>query len=144
MYIAAQVPAPKPLSIGATAKLLHVTAHTLRYYDKIGILGNLPKDSAGRRVFREQDVERLRFIRRAQRMQFSLDDIRAMLSLSAESNTDKLKARELVDSKLQEIEENLKELKLLQKDLSSMLSECIGSASGDPCPILQGLNKSSE
>jgi len=93
-------------------------------------------------IFFEKDIERLRFIRRAQRMQFSLDDIRAMLTLSAESGDDKLKARQLVDSKLNEIEESLKELQLLKEDLSGMLNACIGSDSGEPCPILNSLQKS--
>ncbi len=128
-------------SIGEVAKLLDVSQHTLRYYEKIGLLAPIAKNNAGRRQFSEADIERLRFIKRAQRMHFSLDEIRSLIELDRAVSVEKSQARALVREKLSEVENGLKDLRQLKKDLSIMLLACEGSDDDEDCPIIEGIKR---
>ena len=106
-------------SIGAVAKKFDITVHTLRYYEKIGLLPPISKDVGGRRVYSAGDIERLRFIKRAQRMHFSLKEISALLAIGRDSARKKPQAQKLVSEKLDEIEDSLRDLKILKITLES-------------------------
>lgn len=126
-------------TIGQVAEQLGVSSHTLRYYEKIGLLSPINKDAAGRRQFSKADIEQVKFIRRAQRMQFSLDEIRQLLNLEKLPAVPKQEAQALVQAKLNDIEESLQELKKLQSDLATMLQLCKTSSSDQECPIIDGM-----
>ena len=128
------------LTIGEAAKALDVSAHTLRYYEKIGLIPRIGKDVSGHRHYDENDMARLRFIKRAQRMQFSLDEIRQLLQINDARHIDKPQAQSLVREKLDAVRENLDELTRLQQDLSRLLSACEQSGSDPDCPIIEGIN----
>jgi len=128
-------------AIGQVAELLNISTHTLRYYEKIGLLAPVGKNTAGRRQYQKRDVERVKFIKRAQRMHFSLEEIRALINLDQADVTEKPQAQKLVQEKLVEIEDSLADLKRLKKDLSQMLSACIGSAGDEDCPIIKGMKQ---
>ncbi len=128
-------------SIGDVAKQFGVSAHTLRYYEKIGLLPPVSKDSSGRRVYTRRDIKRLHFIKRAQRMHFSLKEIGELISLDKAQLVEKPKVQELVIEKLNDIEESLKDLKLLKKELTAMLSSCLSSTKDDQCPIIEGIKE---
>lgn len=131
-------------SIGAVAEQFGISVHTLRYYEKIGLLPPISKDGAGRRVYQSRDLERLRFIKRAQRMQFSLKEISALLEIERNSARQKPQAQKLVSEKLGEIEDSLKDLKILKRDLTQMLNACLSSRDGEDCPIIEGIGKGAE
>lgn len=128
-------------SIGEVAKELSVSTHTLRYYEKIDLLNNIAKSSAGHRLYSVQDIESLKFIKRAQRMQFTLDEIQQLISLDKLIETAKPQAQSLVKSKLKDIDENLREMKKLKVSLKSMLSACESSDTDEKCPIIEGMKK---
>ncbi len=128
-------------SIGQVATLLGVSQHTLRYYEKIGLLAPVNKNSGGRRQYNERDIERLRFIKRAQRMHFSLDEIRSLIELERASIAEKPQAQKIVKEKLEEIEDSLNDLVHLKKDLSGMLSACLASNDDEDCPIIVGIKE---
>lgn len=132
-------------TIGQTARQLGVSPHTLRYYEKIGLLAPVAKDTGGRRNYRTADIERIRFVKRAQRMHFSLDEIKQLLNLeqleASPTASPKQDAQELVRSKLSAIEENLTELKRLKKDLNGMLKDCLASDENEDCPIIEGFKE---
>ncbi|MEM7359387.1 MAG: heavy metal-responsive transcriptional regulator [Pseudomonadota bacterium] len=130
-----------PSSIGAVAEKFGVTVHTLRYYEKIGLLAPISKNSAGRRVYSSSDIERLHFIKRAQRMHFSLKEISALLEVERNSSRQKPQAQKLVAEKLGEIEDSLQDLIILKEDLSNMLNACLSSGEGEDCPIIEGIGK---
>lgn len=130
-------------SIGEVAELLGVSAHTLRYYEKIGLLAPVSKTTSGRREFSEADIKRLQFIKRAQRMHFSLDEIGELIELDKAPSVDKPHARKLVEEKLSDIEASLSDLLKLKKDLSRMLVACKSSKEAEDCPII-GEIKSAE
>ena len=130
-------------SIGQVANMFDVSAHTLRYYEKIGLLAPIAKDAGGRRRFDNNDIQRLKFIRRAQHMRFSLDEIRQLIAMDknyedASGKFEKAQVRTLVTEKLSEINSSLKQLTLLQKDLKRMLHACQASED-EECPIIEGI-----
>ena len=126
-------------SIGEVAEQLGLSTHTLRYYEKIGLLAPVAKTTGGRREYRASDILRVQFIKRAQRMHFSLDDIRMLIELDKAVAVKKPQAQRLVQEKLGEIEESLKDLKQLKVDLTQMLDACLTSGDGEACPIIEGI-----
>ena len=128
-------------SIGEVAKLLGVSTHTLRYYEKIGLLSLVDKSAGGRRNYGSREVERVRFIKRAKRMHFSLEEIKALIELDKAPITEKPQVQKLVQDKLLEVEEGLADLKHLKKDLSKMLNACRASGEDEDCPIMQGIKQ---
>lgn len=131
------------MSIGAVAEQFGISVHTLRYYEKIGLLAPISKDGGGRRVYGSNDIERLHFIKRAQRMHFSLKEIGALIEIERKAAMQKPQAQTLVAEKLAEIEDSLKDLKILKKDLTSMLNACLASDDDEHCPIIDGIGKRS-
>jgi DNA-binding transcriptional MerR regulator len=142
------------ISIGDAAKQAKVSPHTLRYYEKIGLLAEIPKTDAGRRVYSENHLKQIRFIRRAQQLHFSLDEIKQLIHLDSKQDVPKPEARHMVQQKLIQIDESLNQLKLLKEDLQRLLMECHNSDKNsdknadknskqqDECPILEGIRPS--
>jgi MerR family copper efflux transcriptional regulator len=126
-------------SIGVVAEQLGLSTHALRYYEKIGLLAPVAKTTGGRRKYSSTDILRVQFIKRAQRMQFSLDDIRTLIQLGKADVVEKPQAQRLVQEKLGEIDESLKDLKQLKVDLSYMLDACLTSGDEEECPIIEGI-----
>lgn len=124
--------------IGTITKRLEMSADTLRYYEKIGLLKRIYRNEAGRRLYSEKDVSRLKFIKRAQRMGFTLAEIGNLLSFRENPQTAQPQVRELAHHKLKEIEGHLAEVTTLKKELSLLLSLCEASSEG--CPILENLD----
>jgi len=126
-------------SISVVAKKTGLTAHTLRYYEKIGLLTNVAKGSKGQRQFSAQNIQRIQFIKRAQTMQFSLDEIKQLITLDQSTQIPKPEARSMVKDKLLSIEERLQELQALKQNLSQLLTACEASTKKQKCPILEGM-----
>lgn len=124
--------------IGEVTDLTAVPQDTLRYYEKIGLLKTVDRDVGGRRRYRERDLERLRFIRRGQKMNFSLGEIAHLLELRDAPGRARPAVLAMAAAKLQDVEHHLEELRHLRGELHLLLNLC---ASGDgPCPILQSLD----
>jgi DNA-binding transcriptional MerR regulator len=128
-------------SIGQVAKQLGLSTHTLRYYEKIGLLAPVAKTSGGRREFGSRDIMRVQFIKRAQRMHFSLDEIRTLIELDKADAVEKPQAQRLVQEKLDAVEESLSDLNQLKVDLLQMLTACLSSVDGEDCPIIEGIKQ---
>jgi MerR family copper efflux transcriptional regulator len=127
--------------IGDVAKELNVSAHTLRYYEKIKLLPVISKNQRGQRVYSDSNIQRIQFIKRAQRMQFSLDEIKQLITLDQETTMPKSEAQTLVKAKLVDINDSLRDLLLLKENLSQLLSSCEESDTHEKCPILEGFKK---
>lgn len=128
-----------PETIGEVANHIGVSVHTLRYYEKIGLLRPVVKDGGGRRQYGSTDIERLRFIRRAQRMHFSLKEIRQLIEIDCAPSTEKPLVQKLVQEKLSDIGDSIEDLIQLKSDLSAMLSACLKSTDEEDCPIIEGI-----
>ncbi len=126
-----------PLSIGEVSKFLSLSADTLRYYEKSGLLSVVAKNESGRRCYYQSDISILQFIIRAKKMNFTLSEIQQLLQMRQEPQKVKDEVRLLTALKLTQIENHINELSHLKNELSLLLNLCKGSKDG--CPIIDEL-----
>ncbi|GMQ91001.1 MAG: Cu(I)-responsive transcriptional regulator [Gammaproteobacteria bacterium] len=124
--------------IGTIAQKLGLTADTLRYYEKIGLLPKVSRNTSGIRQYDDKDVSCLKFIQRAQRMNFSLAEIGDLLSMRKDPQHAKDEIRKLTSMKLNDIETHINELTTLRNELQLLLNLCRGTENG--CPIIEDLD----
>ncbi len=125
--------------ISEFGQLLGLSADTLRYYEKTGLLKNIARTPGGARIYTEHDLSRLRFIRRAQSMNFSLAEIAKLLEMREDPQHARDDIRQITLNKLAEVEVQLKELKTLRNELKLLVNLCRGDADG--CPIIEGMDR---
>jgi MerR family copper efflux transcriptional regulator len=118
------------LSIGELAKQAGVAIDTVRYYERNDLLAPAGRLASGYRRYGAEELKRLRFIRRAKALGFSLDDIRSLLTLSAAAQI-----------KLAEIEQRIAELDRIRQGLSVLVAACPGHGRSEACPILNALTQ---
>jgi DNA-binding transcriptional MerR regulator len=114
------------------------TVPTIRYYEEIGLLRPAAR-SGGQRTYDNEDVRRLSLIRRCRDFDFSIEEIRALLSL-VQDRKSCTGARDRADAHLVRLRSKLAELKALETTIASLVSECDASCAGGPasdCVILQ-------
>jgi len=128
------------MRIGEVAAALAVRPDTLRYYEKIGLMPKAGRSAGGARSYGEREISRLRFIKRAQKMGFSLADIAGLLGFRENPGGAKPQVRELAQQKLAEIEAQLTDLTTLRDELRLLGNLCQDAADG--CPILDAMESS--
>jgi MerR family copper efflux transcriptional regulator len=126
------------LSIGKLARLTGVGIDTVRYYERNGLLAPNMRTASGYRRYGELELARLRFIRRAQKLGFSLKEIRALLSLSALRNVAQVKRA--AQDKLADVDARIADLQRVRNGLASLVKACPGHGRAADCPILQALS----
>ena len=126
-------------SIGQLAKRAGVAIDTVRYYERNAILTPAGRLESGYRRYGETELKRLRFIRRAKVLGFTLADIRELLSLGDERNVAKVKLA--AEAKLAEVEQRLAELERIRNGLRTLVAACPGHGRAEACPILNALNE---
>ena len=124
------------MTIGEVARTAGVATPTLRYYEQEGLLSPTTRSRAGYRLYNEQAIEQLRFIRSAQTVGFTLCDIRALGRLEGESGTScKTKVRRLLEQRLAQVNEKVKDLERVQQALGQALDRC--QRSNGECNVLK-------
>jgi len=121
------------LTIGKLARAAGVGIETIRYYQQRDLLP-VPLASGAFRHYPMTLVARIRFIKRAQELGFSLDEISELLRL--EDGTDRSSIRRITSDRLGQIESKLKDLKRMQKALQHLVAECEHTRAELPCPII--------
>jgi MerR family mercuric resistance operon transcriptional regulator len=124
------------LTIGKLAERAGVNVETIRYYQRRGLLDEPKKPLGGYRHYPPDTAKRVRFIKRAQALGFTLEEVAGLLRLDAVSAC--AETRELAAHKLVLIEQKLAELAAMRKGLAALVSEC-GKGGKRPCPIIQML-----
>ena len=124
------------LTIGALAKAANVHVETVRYYQRRGLLREPARPLNGIRRYAVADVSRLRFIKHAQQSGFTLDEVRALLRLSGRPACGA--SRTLAAKKLAAIEEKMRILVRLRRELRAWVAACDANT-GDNCPALEKL-----
>ena len=124
--------------IGEVSKRLGISIDTLRYYEKIALLPPVHRKSSGLRLYGEKDLSRLKFIKRSQRMGFSLDEIKQLLSFRESPQKAKPEVRQLASQKLVEIESRLDDLKKLKNEFRLLINLCAEDT--ENCPILEAMD----
>ncbi len=130
----------KPLTIGHLAREAGVNLETVRYYERQGLLAKPPRSASGYRLFPSDAARRLRFIRRAQELGFSLKEIRELLSLRVSRRTTSANIRTRAEAKLVDIEAKIKSLESMKKTLRKLTRVCDGRSPVAQCPILESLD----
>ena len=125
------------MTIGQVAAQAVVHVETIRYYQRLGLVGEPPRPLGGIRHYDAKTVARLRFIKRAQQLGFSLDEVRNLLAL--EDGQSCRETRVLAENKLGVIEQRLVDLRRMQKLLKTLIGECDSGKRPRSCPIIATL-----
>jgi MerR family copper efflux transcriptional regulator len=125
------------IGIGNLAKRAGVSIDTVRYYEKSGLLTPQARLPSGYRRYGDPQVARLRFIRRAQELGFTLKDISELLALSGLRDVARVKRS--AQRKLDEVEKRIAALQRVRIALSELIAECPGHGRAAACPILKAL-----
>lgn len=134
----ARVKSPsETLTIGQVAKLAGVGIETIRFYEREGIIAEPPRRESGYREYDGEIVSRLRFIKRAQDLGFSLKEITELLAISGNPKEKCSKVKARAESKLEEIESKIRDLRRMQKVLHEVTRACVASQPISECPILK-------
>lgn len=120
------------LRIGALARRAGTTVPTIRYYEEIGLLRPAARN-AGQRTYDNEDVRRLSFIRRCRDFDFSIGDIRALLSL-LQNGKSCTEARQLAEGRLVELRRRRLELQALEATIASLITACANTCDGGAAP----------
>ncbi len=129
------------LTIGKLAKATGIGAGTLRYYEQLGLLAPAPRTPAGYRLYGEGAARRLRFIRRAQALGFSLDEVAELLALSDNPRAGAREVKKATRAKIADIDARIEALRRMKQGLEALASRCNGHGSTHECPILAALNR---
>lgn len=126
------------VSIGKVARATELSVETIRYYEREGLLPEPSRSASGYRQYADNAVKRLRFIKRAKDLGFTLSEIQSLLSIS-DRRGDKAEVKSLTENKLLLIKQRIADLKRIQSALSELSDQCDGDGCADDCPILNAL-----
>ena len=134
---------PAALSIGELSRRTGVNIETIRYYERIGMLPAPPRTASGRRVYGPAETRSLTFIRRSRELGFTLDEIRALLALSADDGKNTCaEVRQLAASHLADVRAKIADLRAMAEVLSDAVRRCdAGKLPG--CPLIDALSAES-
>ncbi len=122
---------------GQLARKAGVHPETVRFYERKGLIPTASRSAAGYRQFTDETVGRIRFIKRAQDLGFSLGEILELLSLRLEPASDSSDVKRRVDEKITSIEGKIVDLQRMQDALAALVLCCPGQGSTRECPILE-------
>ncbi len=129
----------KALKRGNLAKMAGVNIETIRYYEKQGILPEPDRSPSGYRQYDEETVNRIRFVKRAQKLGFSLSEIKQLLKLSNGQITDCDEVKDIALKKLEAIREKIINLQKLDSILYKLATQCDRQQTIKGCPIIEAL-----
>lgn len=124
------------LTISRLAQLGGVNLETVRYYERKGLLPKPPRTDAGYRLFPPEAARRLRFIKRAQALGFSLKEIRELLSLRMRPGASRADMLRRAQRKVVDVDEKIRTLTAIRTALVELSDRCDGCGPLDNCPIL--------
>ncbi|MBI3983311.1 MAG: MerR family transcriptional regulator [Gemmatimonadetes bacterium] len=128
-----------PLTIGRAAQAANVNAQTLRYYERRGLLLPVKRTPSGYRQYSEDTVARLRFIKRAQELGFSLKEIQGLLALRVRHGSACDAVERRTRQKIALVERKIEDLRRIRRTLEQLAAACATREATDECPILGAL-----
>lgn len=132
------------LLVGEVAKRAGVEPQTLHYYERRGLLPEPPRTAGNYRAYPEETVRRVRFIKRAQELGFTLREIEELLSLRATPRARCVDVRERARTKVSDIDDKVRTLVAMRNALTQLIDECAGKEPATECPILEALDSEDE
>jgi Cu(I)-responsive transcriptional regulator len=131
------------MRIGTAAEQAGVNVQTLRYYERRGLLPRPPRRPSGYREFSDAAVQVVRFIKRAQDLGFTLDEIEELVRLRRDTRRDRARVRAVAERRVRQIERKVAELQAMKQALSHLI-HCCASGSTLECPIIESLDGAGE
>ncbi|WP_418316239.1 Hg(II)-responsive transcriptional regulator [Piscinibacter sakaiensis] len=128
---------PGAMTIGALAAAADVGVETIRFYQRKGLLSEPARPAGGIRRYGDRDVARLRFVKAAQRLGFSLDEVAELLTLDDGRHCDE--ARALAEAKLADVNARLAGLRQIERALREMIGACESTRGKVCCPVIVAL-----
>ncbi|HEX5538769.1 MAG TPA: Cu(I)-responsive transcriptional regulator, partial [Methylophilaceae bacterium] len=128
----------KPLNIGEAALATGVSAKMIRHYEAAGLIPAAGRSLSGYRLYGEQDIHRLRFVRQARDLGFSMKQIAELLELWQDRNRPSSKVKQLAQQHIDTMEHKIQAMHAMQAQLQQLAQACHGDALPD-CPILDKL-----
>ncbi len=127
------------LSIGALSKRTGCNIETIRYYERLTLLPKPARTAGGHRAYGADHLRRLRFVRRARQLGFTLDEVRALLRLSSGSERSCAQVRELAAAHLASVRAKLADLRAMERTLAETVERC-GTSDQPSCPLIEALS----
>jgi MerR family mercuric resistance operon transcriptional regulator len=131
----------KPLTIGQVARRAEIGVETVRFYERQGLLQEPARRESGYRQYPEDVVARLRFIKRAKELGFSLKEIRELLALRVDPSTTCADVKRRAEEKVIDVEAKIGSLQKIKKAIKKLTAVCSGRGPTSECPILDALDK---
>lgn len=128
------------LTIGQLAKGAGVKKETVRYYERRGLIAEPPRSQGGYRLYPPGEVARIRFIKRAQTLGFSLREIAELLSLRVDPHSTCQQVKAKAQAKIADIEQRITALREMRRALARLAAQCRGQGPSSACPILEALD----
>lgn len=125
---------------GEFSRLAGINSETLRYYEKNNLLLPVAKTGAGYRLYSDESLKQISFIKQAKALGFSLREIKVFLNLRINNSQNRKQAREKAQEKLLEVKVKIEKLKLLEGALEKLIDDCKNSRSSKCCPIIQKMD----
>lgn len=129
-----------PWTRARLAALAGVNLETIRFYEQRKLLPVPERTPAGYRIYRQEHLMRLKFIRKAQALGFTLDEIRELLLLRSQTGRSSKRVKDLAEQKIADIKHKIRALERMQKALKLISKSCDGTGTTDSCPILMALD----
>jgi MerR family copper efflux transcriptional regulator len=129
------------LTIGEVAKAAEVGVETVRFYEREGLIAQPPRRSSGYRQYPPETIRRVRFIRRAKDLGFTLKEIGELLSLRVSPGTTCVDVRSMALGKIKNVAEKIAELQRIKGVLDRLAQACSGEGPTSECPILDMLDE---
>lgn len=126
------------LTIGKLARQAGVNIDTVRYYERAGLLPKAPRSAGGYRLYAQGDADRLRFIRRAKALGFTLEEIAELIALNAGTGG-RASVRKLAQHRLDDLDHKLAEMTAIRNALATLVRRCSGDGPVQGCPIIEGV-----
>ncbi|MEO8051427.1 MAG: MerR family transcriptional regulator [Acidobacteriota bacterium] len=127
------------LRIGDLATKGNVNLETIRYYEREGLMRQPQRTTSGHRAYAQEDVLRLRFIKRSQALGFTLNEIKELLALKVDPRKPCIAAVRQIEVKALEVKAKIAHLRAIKRTLDKMKASCEGRCSVSECPILESL-----
>lgn len=132
------------LRTGELATRAGVNVQTLRYYERRGLLEEPGRRPSGYREYRPEAVQLIRFIKRAQDLGFTLNEIEELLRLRSDRESACAEVRAAAQAKIGDIEEKLRQLRAMRRALATLVASCAAEGAPRHCPLLEALDDKEE
>ena len=130
----------QPLTRGQLAREVGVNFATVRYYERRGLLCHRNRSASGYHQYDQDSVRRLRFIRRAQELGFTLNEIEELLDLRLDAKAVCKDVKHQAQAKITDMQQKIRDLQRMKKALGKLVEACKREGTTDHCPILESLD----